>query len=82
MDLADLSTIKGSVQKFLEQEDKLHVLFNNAGVMNPAPGSKTAQGYELQLGTNNIGTFLFTKLLTPTLAATAKAETPGTVRVV
>lgn len=50
--------------------------------MVPPNGSKTAQGYELQLGVNNLGTFLFTKLLTPTLARTAKAEDPSSVRVV
>jgi retinol dehydrogenase-12 len=81
LDLSDLTTIKASVQEFLSKENKLHVLFNNAGVMAPQ-GSKTAQGYELQLGTNNIGTFMFTKLLTPILVATAKTETPSTVRVV
>lgn len=83
LDLADLTTIKASAQKFLDSETELHVLFNNAGVMLPAAGSKTAQGYELQLGVNNIGTFLFTKFLTPTLVATAKKEaTKGLVRVV
>lgn len=84
LDLADLSTIKASAQQFLDREEKLHVLFNNAGVMQPPAGSKTAQGYELQLGVNNIGTFLFSKLLTPILVATAKAETeaPGSVRIV
>ncbi|KAI1167992.1 hypothetical protein F5B18DRAFT_341598 [Nemania serpens] len=83
LDLADLSTIKASVQEFLQKEKKLHVLFNNAGVMKPAPSnSTTAQGYELQLGVNNIGTFMFTKLLTPILAQTAKTESPGVVRVV
>lgn len=64
------------------------MLFNNAGVMNPPQGSKTAQGYELQLGVNNVGTFLFTKLLTPTLVRTARAAgteagaNPAGVRVV
>jgi retinol dehydrogenase-12 len=82
LDLADLSTIKESVTKFSSKESKLHVLFNNAGVMAPPQGSKTAQGYELQLGTNNIGTFMFTKLLTPFLVSTAKTEPAGTVRVV
>lgn len=82
LDLADLTTIKKSADEFLSKESKLHVLFNNAGVMVPPPGSVTPQGYELQLGVNNIGTFLFTKLLTPALAETAKAEAPGTVRVV
>lgn len=82
LDLADLSTIGKTVQEFLRQETELHVLFNNAGVMFPPQGSKTAQGYELQLGVNNLGTFLFTKLLTPTLVRTAKTEDPASVRVV
>lgn len=42
--------------------------------MKPPTGSKTAQGYELQLGTNVIGHFLFTKLLLPTLISTAEAS--------
>ncbi|KAJ9150419.1 NAD(P)-binding protein [Pleurostoma richardsiae] len=82
LDLADLSTIKASADEFLAKETALHVLFNNAGVMTPPKGTKTAQGYELQLGTNNLGTFLFTKLLTPVLVSTAKASPPGSVRVI
>jgi retinol dehydrogenase-12 len=82
LDLSDLTTIKASTEHFLSKETKLHVLFNNAGVMTPPQGSKTAQGYELQLGTNNVGTFLFTKLLTPILISTAKTVLPSTVRVV
>ncbi|KAK7755743.1 short-chain alcohol dehydrogenase [Diatrype stigma] len=82
LDLADLTTIKASAEEFLSREDTLHVLFNNAGVMLPLQGSKTAQGYELQLGTNNVGTFLFTKLLAPALVATAKVAPRGSVRVV
>ncbi|EOO01358.1 putative short-chain dehydrogenase protein [Phaeoacremonium minimum UCRPA7] len=82
LDLADLSGIKASVGRFLAQETKLHVLFNNAGLMGSDPLRKTAQGYELTLGVNCVGTFLFTKLLTPVLAATAKTEPPAAVRVV
>lgn len=84
LDLNDLRQVKTSAQRFLEQKQKLHVLFNNAGVMVSAaePIPKTAQGYELGLGVNCVGTFLFTKLLTPTLIATAKSEQPNTVRVV
>lgn len=44
-------------------------------------GSKTKQGYELQLGTNRIGHFLFTKLLHPILAETAKEAPADSVRV-
>lgn len=82
LDLANLTTIKASVAHFLANENKHHVLFNNAGVMNPEQGSKTIQGNELQLGVNNISPFLFTKLLTPVLISTAKSEPIGTVRVV
>lgn len=82
LDLADLTTVKASADEFLSKESQLHVLFNNAGVMRPPRGSVTAQGYELQLGVNNIGTFMFTKLLTPTLAQTAASSPAGSVRVV
>lgn len=82
LDLADLTKIPGSAQQFLSSETKLHGLFNNAGVMNPASGSKSAQDYELQLGVNNVGTFMFTKLLTPALVATTKSEGPGSARVI
>jgi retinol dehydrogenase-12 len=84
LDLSDLTTIKATAESFLGLENKLHVLFNNAGVMMLDKGlsSKTAQGYEIHLGVNNIGTFLFTKFLTPILVRTARAEPPNTVRVV
>ncbi|KAE9365733.1 NAD(P)-binding protein [Stipitochalara longipes BDJ] len=82
LNLADLSTIKSSAEEFLAKEKRLDILFNNAGVMNPPQGSKTVQGYELQLGTNCIGTFLFTQLLTPILLSTAKSSPPSTVRVI
>ncbi|KAF7557381.1 hypothetical protein G7Z17_g736 [Cylindrodendrum hubeiense] len=82
LDLADLTSINGSVQKFLSKEHDLHLLFNNAGVGYPEEGSKTAQGYELQLGVNCVGPFLFTKLLTSTLISTAKNSPPNTVRIV
>jgi retinol dehydrogenase-12 len=88
LDLADLTTIKASAERFLAREPRLHVLVNNAGVMDPPAGAKTAQGYELQLGVNNVGTYMFTKLVTPALvaaaAAAAAAEPPssGSVRVV
>ncbi|KUJ17225.1 NAD(P)-binding protein [Mollisia scopiformis] len=82
LDLDDLTTIKASANDFLSKETRLDVLWNNAGVMNPAPGSRTKQGYELQIGTNNVAPFLFTKLLTPILIKTAKSSPTGSVRVV
>ncbi|KAL8381988.1 hypothetical protein RB595_005987 [Gaeumannomyces hyphopodioides] len=73
LDLADLSTIKASAEAFLARESRLDVLWNNAGVMASPPGTKTVQGHDLQLGTNNLGPFLFTKLLYPLLVSTAAA---------
>lgn len=82
LDLNDLESIKPSAETFLAKEQRLDVLFNNAGVMWPPKGSKTKQGYEMTLGTNCIGPFLFTKLLTPRLVETARSEVKGGVRVV
>ncbi|EJT78396.1 hypothetical protein GGTG_03497 [Gaeumannomyces tritici R3-111a-1] len=77
LDLADLSTIKASAETFLARESRLDVLWNNAGVMASPAGSKTVQGYDLQLGTNNLGPFLFTKLLYPLLVSTVAAAVAG-----
>ncbi|OAQ68030.1 short-chain dehydrogenase [Pochonia chlamydosporia 170] len=82
LDLGDLTTIPKSAEQFLRQESRLDVLWLNAGVMVPPAGSKTTQGYELQLGTNNIGHFLFTKLLHPILKSTAASAPRNSVRVI
>lgn len=82
LDLGDLTTIHKSADEFLNKESRLDVLWLNAGVMVPPQGSKTAQGYELQLGTNNIGHFLFTKLLHPVLFQTAQTSPADSVRVI
>ncbi|ORY71964.1 putative short-chain dehydrogenase [Pseudomassariella vexata] len=84
LDLANLFSVQAAAHQFLAQEQKLNVLFNNAGIMVPPvePPLKTAQDYELSIGVNCVGTFLFTKLLTPLLVSTAKLEPADTVRVV
>ncbi|KAK3354089.1 hypothetical protein B0T25DRAFT_225420 [Lasiosphaeria hispida] len=73
LQLEDLSTIRGTADAFLARESRLDVLWNNAGVMVPPQGSTTAQGHELQQGVNNLGHFLLTSLLLPTLRQTAAA---------
>jgi retinol dehydrogenase-12 len=49
--------------------------------MTPPKGSVTSQNYELQLGTNVLGPWLFTELVTPLLQKTAASSPPGSVRV-
>ncbi|KAH6687284.1 hypothetical protein F5X68DRAFT_207108 [Plectosphaerella plurivora] len=82
LQLDDLSTIKASAAEFLSKETRLDVLWNNAGVMVPPSGSKTVQGYELQYGTNCLGTMLFTSCLRDILVATAKTAPKNSVRVI
>lgn len=85
LDLTDLSTIKASAEEFTSAESRVHVLFNNAGYMGPENKvERTPQGHEMHFGVNCLGPFLLTKLLTPTLIATAQDEAtaPSTVRVV
>lgn len=81
VDLSDLSTIKKAAEVFMSKETRLDVLTNNAGVMIPPRGSRDAQGYELQIGTNCLGPFLFTSFLIPVLKETAASSPPGTVRI-
>ncbi|CAH2356030.1 putative short-chain dehydrogenase/reductase [[Candida] railenensis] len=66
IDLSDLTTIK-SVQSQLKNLNltKLDYTIFNAGVMTPPNGSKSAQGYELQIGTNVLGHHLLVKFLQP-----------------
>ncbi|GAB2826624.1 oxidoreductase [Actinocorallia aurea] len=64
LDLADLE----SVARFAAGVERADVLVNNAGVMM-TPRRTTAQGFELQLGTNHLGHFALTALLYPVLRA-------------
>ncbi|GAW12476.1 hypothetical protein ANO14919_018460 [Xylariales sp. No.14919] len=82
LDLADLPSIKATVEEFRRRESQLHLLFNNAGVAFPQSGAKTKQGYALEIGVNCLGPFALTKLLAPTIVSTAKAAPPNSVRII
>lgn len=74
LDLANLASIKGTVEQFLALETRLHVLWNNAGVMSTEKEiTTTPQGYEQHVGVNVLGGFLLAKLLTPVLVSTAQS---------
>jgi NAD(P)-dependent dehydrogenase (short-subunit alcohol dehydrogenase family) len=59
LDLADLSSVREFAAGW---EGVVDLLINNAGVMIP-PLSRTADGFELQFGTNHLGHFALTNLL-------------------
>ncbi|EIN04707.1 NAD(P)-binding protein [Punctularia strigosozonata HHB-11173 SS5] len=82
LDLSDLKAVKASAEEFMSKESKLHLLYNNAGVMAAPIDLTTADGYDLQFGTNVLGHFYFTKLLLPTILSTVETAPHGTVRVV
>ena len=62
LDLASLESIRAAAERILATHDRLDLLINNAGVMWP-PYGKTADGFELQFGTNHLGHFAFTGLV-------------------
>jgi NAD(P)-dependent dehydrogenase (short-subunit alcohol dehydrogenase family) len=63
LDLADLASVRAFAEGW---QDPVDILINNAGVM-AVPLGRTADGFELQLGTNHLGHFALTNLLLPKL---------------
>jgi NAD(P)-dependent dehydrogenase (short-subunit alcohol dehydrogenase family) len=73
LDLADLSVVREFAAGLVADGRPVDVLVNNAGVMAPPRRFETADGFELQLGSNFLGPFALTNLLVPLLL---KAERP------
>jgi NAD(P)-dependent dehydrogenase (short-subunit alcohol dehydrogenase family) len=71
LDLASLDSVREFAGAY--SGDRLDLLINNAGVMAP-PKRTTADGFELQLGTNHLGHFALTGLLLGRLLATPGAR--------
>lgn len=74
VDLSDLKSIRQAADKLVRDNVQIHVLYNNAGVAAAPKDALTAQGYDMEFGTNVIGTYFLTKLLRPTLEAAAAAS--------
>jgi NAD(P)-dependent dehydrogenase (short-subunit alcohol dehydrogenase family) len=68
LDLADLGSVGRFAELFGAAHSGLDLLVNNAGVM-AIPARRTADGYEMQFGTNHLGPFALTGLLLPQLLA-------------
>ena len=73
LDLSNLASVRGFSDAFHLQHQALHVLCNNAGVM-AIPYRQTADGFEMQFGTNHLGHFALTGLLLDRLLATEGAR--------
>jgi len=73
LDLSDLASVRRFADEFSSHYDRLDILINNAGIM-AIPFGKTADGFELQFGTNHLGHFALTGLLLDFLIRTPKAR--------
>ncbi|MBI5878149.1 MAG: SDR family oxidoreductase [Chloroflexi bacterium] len=73
LDLADLSSVRRFADAFTARHDRLDVLLNNAGVM-AIPYRTTADGFEMQFGTNHLGHFALTGRLLDALRRTPGAR--------
>ncbi len=78
-DLASLESVRTGAVEACERFAKIDILINNAGVM-ASPMSYTADGFEMQFGTNHIGHFALTEGLMPLIEQAAKSS--GSARIV
>lgn len=76
LDLASLESVRAAAQSLLDDDRSIDILINNAGIMAVPDRRETADGFELQFGSNHLGPFAFTGLLLPALQ---RADAPRVV---
>ena len=76
LDLASLESVRAAAQVLLDDDRGIDILINNAGIMAVPDRRETAEGFELQFGSNHLGPFAFTGQLLPALQ---RAEAPRVV---
>lgn len=69
LDLSSLASVAALGDTLREEGLPIHVLINNAGVMRPPNRQTTADGHEIQFGTNHLGHFALVGHLLPLLRA-------------
>ncbi len=69
LDLSRLESVAALAARLRDEGRPVHLLVNNAGVMRPPTRQETADGFELQVGTNHLGHFALTLGLLPLLQA-------------
>jgi len=74
LDLSNLASVQAFAQEFRANHERLDLLINNAGVMTPPEWMATADGFELQFGTNHLGHFALTAHLWDLLTATPRSR--------
>jgi NAD(P)-dependent dehydrogenase (short-subunit alcohol dehydrogenase family) len=70
LDLASLDSVRSAAKDLADRHDRIDLLINNAGVMY-TPRQQTADGFEMQFGTNHLGHYAFTGLLIDRMLAVA-----------
>ena len=73
LDLASLASVRRFAEAFPAAHSRLDMLINNAGVM-AIPRRVTADGFEMQFGTNHLGHFALTGLLLPLILKTPSSR--------
>nr|XP_004663836.2 retinol dehydrogenase 14 [Jaculus jaculus] len=73
LDLASLRSVRAFCHELLQEEPRLDVLINNAGIFQ-CPYMKTEDGFEMQFGVNHLGHFLLTNLLLGLLKSSAPSR--------
>jgi NAD(P)-dependent dehydrogenase (short-subunit alcohol dehydrogenase family) len=76
-DFASLTAVRGLASAVLKDNQRLHILINNAGVGSGAAGAvreESADGHELRFAVNHLAGFLLTGLLLPTILKSAPAR--------
>ena len=73
LDLASLDSVRKFAAKILEEEPRIDILINNAGVALPER-KLTQDGFEMHIGVNHLGHFLLTNLLLDRIKETPSAR--------
>lgn len=73
LNLSDLTSVRSAAASFVSEHNSLSILVNNAGGMF-GRRSTTIDGHETTFGTNYLGPWLFTYLLTDLLIASAPSR--------